>query len=79
MDVAILVILNFAGYIGEGRWGIYFNCDFSMESGGTQHTLKLFKTFPGPMRRYIVKENHISSAVGTDKQTHTERHPVTFI
>ena len=46
------------------------------------YCLKIVINFPGPIRSYTVKENHVTTAVNEIlwyRQTHTHRDPVTFI
>ena len=52
----------------------FFLVDFSLK-GGVNPSSKNLKTFPGPMRSYTVKENHVGSAVSKTfqyRQTETD-------
>ncbi len=54
--------------------------DFSWEGGGTSPKIVITLPFPGPMRRYPVKEYPIGSAVSEIlRYTKTNRHPVTLV
>ena len=56
---------------------LFFSRGDSLGSLVVNFPKKYFKTFPGPMKSYIVKENHIGSAVRKIlwyKQTY--RHPL---